>query len=182
MKFYKKIYFITFLILFSGCAIREPKPDPSTEYEVYKPPVREPEIDPEIRQQVLRILETVQNLSQQGSLNYLGQNTMNEAVMIMDMGKKTSPVLGRELRKNFNWKYRYWLVDILGYIEDRNNIIPLIEIIENENENLKVRLRACESLQELGFKESAEQLKISRNIVENEKVKTKIDETISSIR
>ena len=173
----KTLSFLTLLIFFSGCAVKivekptPPAPVPSVS-----------EIDTERRQKAEYILKKVESIAEKHNLDYLGLSTMSEAVEIMDIGAAAVPVLVKKLKDSANWKLRYWIVDIMGYIPCRSNIVPLIEVIEDSREKEIVRIRACESLKELRYRESYEYLLISRDIVKNINVREKIEEVIKYIR
>ena len=163
------VSFLFLLILFfiSGCAvnIRE------------KPPIITPKFvegDTERKQKAEYILKKVENIARYHNLDYLGRSTMSEAVEIMDIGAGAIPVLVRKLKDSANWKLRYWIVDIMGYIQSRSNIVPLIEVVEDNMEKEIIRIRACESLKELRYRKAYEYLLISRDIVKNINVKRKI--------
>ncbi|MBN2408015.1 MAG: HEAT repeat domain-containing protein [Elusimicrobia bacterium] len=164
-------YILAGLILFSGCAVRrQPRPEPE-------------KVDPELRQKVEYVLKRVEALSVSADLNALGQSTMSEAVEIMDMGPVTAPVLAEKLKSaSSNWKFRFWIVDLMGYIDTPKVILPLVEVIEDKAENEKVRIRACESLKELKYPQAAEQLAISMQFVDSLRVKLKMEEVINSLR
>jgi hypothetical protein len=139
-------------------------------------------IDDETVQKVEKILKRVENISKNKGLEFLGRSTMSESVELMDMGVKVCPVLVSKLKISKDWKLRFWLVDLLGYIPSRENIIPLVEVIEDSTEKEITRLRACDSLKELNYTESIEHLLIAKDIVKNEKLKQKIEETIERLK
>lgn len=158
--------------VFFGCSARR------------QAPVDEPAagLDAEKQQRIEKILDSVSREADRLSLESLGRSTMKESVNIMDVGPLAASHLIRRLKKARNWKMRYWLVDMLGYIDSRDGLWPLLEIIEDPTEKEEVRLRACEALKELNYSEVVDDLRISAEIVENRKIKEKIIETISSLR
>ncbi len=171
MSFIKTLLIIIFL---SGCSVvRMPHKIPV---------VPKKKIDTETWQKAESVLEKVEEIAKEYDLGYLGRNTMNESVEMMDIGTAVSPVLVEKLKVSQNWKFRFWIVDILGFIANKDNIIPLIEVIENNTEKEIVRLRACESLKELKYSRTIEHLLISKDMVKNRSVKEKIDETIEFLR
>jgi len=139
-------------------------------------------IDDETVQKVEKILNRVENIAKNRELEFLGRSTMSESVELMDMGVKVCPILVSKLKVSRNWKLRFWLVDLLGYIPSRENIISLVEVIEDSTEKEATRLRACESLMELNYTESIEHLLIAKDIVTNEKLKQKIELTIKRLK
>lgn len=165
---------ISVIVLLSGCAVIGVS---------RKTPVGFREgIDDEIYQKIERILKRVENVARQHDLDYLGRSTLKESVEIMELGVKVSHVLVEKLKLTGNWKFRFWIVDMLGYIPNRDNIVSLIEVIEDSTEEELVRLRACESLEELSYLQAIEHLLISMDMVENKGVKRKINETIEFLR
>lgn len=138
-------------------------------------------VDNETQQKIESILDKIDRIAKRSTLEYLGKSTMKESVDIMDSGPMISYILIEYLKTSENWKFRYWLVDMLGYLRTRHNIIPLIEVIEDATENVSVRIKACESVLELSYITSVEQLAISKDIVKNHRVRAKIDEVIKSL-
>ncbi|MFH1416549.1 MAG: HEAT repeat domain-containing protein [Elusimicrobiota bacterium] len=171
MRFGTSIILFTFFCI-TGCAVTARQ----------KVPVAIEKVDEETAQKVRKTLEKVRKMASQSSLDYLGRNTMNESVMLMDLGPAVSSILVEELRTTSDWKYRFWLVDMLGFLPTPDNIIPLIEVLEDYTENVSVRLRACESLKELKYREAVEHLMISRDMVKSQKIAEKIDESIGYLR
>ena len=175
-----KAFFLIILItaVFSGCAGKAPpdvkRPLPSLEHKN--------EVDPETRQRVEHILRRVKRASESRSLENLGRTTMNEAVVLMDLGNDISSIIIKALKQNGNWKYRFWLVDILGFVGGTGNIIPLVEVIEDTSEHLEVRLRACESLKELRLPSAIPHLLIARELVNESAVKEAIQKAIDFLR
>ncbi|MFW6134290.1 MAG: HEAT repeat domain-containing protein [Elusimicrobiota bacterium] len=169
-----KIWIVISIVFFAfyGCAVK-------TKTVVYRP---EPKIDMETGQKVEHILKRVREIALKHDLEYLGRNTMNESVELMDIGSVVSPFVVRKLKQARNWRFRYWLVDILGYIVSNDNVIPLIEIIEDDSEKKEVRLRACESIKELRYPSAVKHLVISKDIVDDNDIKKKIKDTIDYIR
>jgi hypothetical protein len=139
-------------------------------------------IDAETIQKIDKILDRIRNMALKHQLEYVGRNTMVEAVQIMDIGSSASVVLIGRLKTADNWKFRFWIVDLMGYIPSRDNILPLIEIVEDPREKEIIRVRACESLKELNYKKSLEQLLISMDIVENPVIRETIRKTVGYIR
>ena len=162
-------------LILSGCTKETSRILPAAESSRVK-------IDIETAQKINKILDSVRNTAMEHPLDYLGRNTMAEAVKIMDAGVGASEVLIKRLKTAYDWKFRFWIVDLMGYIPDRDNILPLIEIIEDPLEKDIIRFRACESLKELDYTKSIEQLLISMDLVEDPIVREEIRKTIESIR
>lgn len=165
---------LTIFVFLSGCAII------GIPYKTTV--VHRMGMDDEIYQKIKSILEGVEDIARQHDLDYFGRSTLKESVEIMELGAKASPVLVERLKMSKNWKFRFWIVDMLGYIPHRDNIVPLIEVIEDCTEEEIVRLRACESLKELNYLQAVEHLLISMDMIENDRVKEEINETIEFLR
>jgi len=166
-----KFFVVVFVLIVTGCAGRRPVSVSADK-----------KADVELAQKVEHILNKVYKIAQKNELDYLGRSTMSESVELMDMGAKVIPVLVEKLKVTDNWKLRFWIVDIMGYIPSKDNILPLIEVIEDNTEREEVRLRSCESLRELKYKNAKEHLLISIDIVNNKRVKEEINKTINYLR
>ncbi|GEM_PF-1880056 len=167
-------------IFFSGCAEKRVVSPEEVPYETREEEIER--IDEETKQKIESILYRVEEIARENPLEYVGKNTMSEAVEIMDTGPQTAPILIGWLKGTRNWKMRFWIVDMLGYVGGVDNILPLIEVIENPDENIHVRLRACESIKELKYRSAIDYLVVSRDIVDNINVKRKIEEVIEFLR
>ncbi|RLD17211.1 MAG: hypothetical protein DRI36_04500 [Caldiserica bacterium] len=136
-------------------------------------------VKPEIKVKIKAILKEVEDLSfKYKNLESFGIATMKQSAEILEFGKIASPFVIEALYLSKNFNYKYWLVDILGYLKDKRNILPLLSIVEDENEEIEIRKRAVESVAEIGGKEAIKFLKDSYKIVKNEEVKEKIAEVI----
>jgi hypothetical protein len=163
-----------FLVFICGCAARMPQ-----QRTFYFP---EKLGDIETRQKAKHILEKVEETAREYDLDYLGRNTMSESVWIMELGHRAIPVLVEKLKESSNWKFSFWIVDILGYIKSRENILPLVEVIEDDSQTQIVRLRACESLREMRFNKAIEHLVVSADLVKNYRIREEINKTIEFLR
>ncbi|MGM0568217.1 MAG: HEAT repeat domain-containing protein [Elusimicrobiota bacterium] len=164
-----------FFIL-TGCAKKTYSP------VVEIPAVSAEELDPETLQRAIQILNKIKRIASESSLNFLGRTTMNEAVYLMEIGSPIVPLMIKELKTSSNMNYRFWLVDLLGYMNTPKGIIPLVEVIEDEREDEKVRIRACISIKSLGYPAAVDYLLISRDLVSNKNVLNHIEETIEFLR
>jgi len=139
-------------------------------------PVPEYRIDEETEKRINRYLSQVEIICQNSeSLDAVGQSTMTQTARLIDVGEAASPMLVAILRdKSKDWKFRYWACDLLGYIPDEKNVLPLIAIIEDPLEEEKIRLCALEAVVETGNPEIVEYLEVAEEIVENNAVKEEI--------
>jgi len=146
-------------------------------------PVPEYRIDEETEKRINRYLSEVEIVCQNSeSLDAVGQSTMTQTARLMDLGEVASPMLVAVLRdKNKDWKFRYWACDLLGYIPDERNVLPLIAIIEDPLEEEKIRLCALKAAVETGNPEIVEYLEVAEEIVENNAVKEEIKITLEKL-
>jgi len=173
----KKFYICSIiLILFlSGC-YRVPK-------EIAPPPVPEYRVDEETQKRIKEYLTEVEEICQNSeSLDIVGQSTMTQTVRLIDLGKAASPMLVSVVQdKTKHWKFRYWAVDLLGYIEDEKNILPLIAVIEDPSEEDKIRFCALQAIVEMANPEAIEYLKVAEQIVENNSLREEITKVIEKL-
>ncbi len=139
-------------------------------------------VDEENGQHVIKCLEEVEK-SSKGFENYdaFSQTIISQSAIIRNFGKEASCPLAdflRDKRKNKN--LRKWIIEIMGCIDDKENIFYLIEIIEDETEEDDLRTAAIDALEKAGYKETIEELKASLEIVKDEKIKKRIKEIIKN--
>lgn len=169
-KFY--IYFIILILLLSGCY-----PAPKKRVPL---PVPEYHIDKKTEKRIKKDLAEVEKICQSNeSLDVVGKSTMIQSARLIDLGKASSPVLVSVVQdKTKNWKFRYWAVDLLGYIEDEKNILALIAVIEDSAEQENIRFCALQSIAEMANPEAVEYLEVAEQIVENGGLREEITKVI----
>lgn len=133
------------------------------------PPVPEYYVDEKMQKRIKKNLTEVEKICQNSeSLDVVGKSTMTQSARLIDLGKAASPVLVSVVQdKTKNWKFRYWAVDLLGYIEDERNILALIAVIEDSADEEKIRFCALQAIAEMGNPEAIEYLEVAEQIVEN---------------
>lgn len=100
------------------------------------------------------ILFDVQRICVDPDLTRIGIRTQGHAAHIMRMGAAAAPRLVRDLRNpRLNWRYRFWLVDLSGYIREPRLAGPLLSILEDARDQPAVRRRAVTALVALGAKD-----------------------------
>lgn len=170
----KKFYIcsIILIILLTGCYPAPKKRVP--------PPVPEYYVDEQTQRRVKEYLTEVEVICQNSeSLDAVGHSTMTQSAGLIDLGKAVSPMLVAVLQdKTKHWKFRYWACDLLGYIEDERNILPLIAVIEDPAEEQKIRLCALQAVAEMANSEVIEYLEVAEQIVENESLREEIKKVI----
>jgi len=172
----KKLYICSIiLILFlTGCY---PMP------KKIVPPIPEYRVDEETEKRIKEYLTQVEQICQNSeSLDVVGQSTMTQSARLIDLGKAASPMLvGVVQDKTKHWKFRYWTVDLLGYIEDEGNILPLVAVIEDPAEEEKIRFCAVRAIAEMAKQEAIEYLEVAEQIVENESLVEEIRKVIEKL-
>jgi len=166
------IYFIILILFLSSCypAPKKRVPLPVPEYYV----------DEKTEKAIKKDLTEVEKICQNSeSLDVVGKSTMTQSARLIDLGKAASPVLVSVVQdKSKNWKFRYWACDLLGYIKDERNILPLIAVIEDSVEEEKIRFCALEAIAEMANPEAVEYLEIAGEIVENGTLREEITNVI----
>jgi hypothetical protein len=172
----KKLYIcsITLILFLTGC------------YPVPKkivPPIPEYRVDEETEKRIKEYLNQVEEICQNSeSLDVVGQSTMTQSAKLIDLGKAASPMLvGVVQDKTKHWKFRYWAVDLLGYIDDEGNILPLVAVIEDSAEEEKIRFCAVQAIAEMDKPEAIEYLEVSEQIVESESLMEEIRKVIEKL-
>ncbi|MBA3066701.1 hypothetical protein KJ633_07675 [bacterium] len=112
---------------------------------------------------VMDALEKVMLKASSGaSLESLGISTLKESIVLLDNPKAAVPFIadaieGKNLwstKKNelYYWKFRYWCIDMAGYLNDKNFAEMLSSIISSENEKNELRVRSVRTLREIKAK------------------------------
>jgi hypothetical protein len=95
------------------------------------------------------IIGEVKSLSRKcRDLDTFGRSTMVQSRKVLDMGPCAVYTLSWYL-DNPDWKVRFWIADIMGYLDNKDAQAPLLRLIENENEQECVKERALMSLNRL---------------------------------
>jgi hypothetical protein len=164
------------LVLFLGGCYRLPR-------EIGPPPVPEYRVDEETDKKIKEYLSEVEKICQNSeSLDVIGQSTMTQTARLIDLGNTVSPMLVSVVQdKTKNWRFRYWACDLLGYIEDEKNILPLIAVIEDTSEEEKIRFCALQAIDEMANPEAIEYLKVSEEIVESSSLREEITKVIEKL-
>jgi len=165
-------YFIILILFLSSCypAPKKRVPLPVPEYYV----------DEKMQKRIKKDITEVEKICQNSeSLDVVGKSTMTQSARLIDLGKAASPVLVSVVQdKTKNWKFRYWAVDLLGYIEDERNILPLIAVIEDSAEQEKIRFCALQAIEEMANPEAVEYLEVAEEIVESGTLREEITNVI----
>lgn len=170
-KFY--IYSIMLILFLGGCYPTPRKRVPVPEYR----------IDKKAQKKIKKDLTEVEKICQNSeSLDIVGKSTMTQSARLIDLGEVASPMIISVVQdKTKNWKFRYWAVDLLGYIKDEKNILPLIAVIEDSTEQEKVRFCALQAIDEMANPEAIEYLEVAEQIVENGTLREEITKVIEKL-
>ncbi|MBN1822931.1 MAG: HEAT repeat domain-containing protein [Endomicrobiales bacterium] len=104
------------------------------------------------KQRVGRIISAVSEISRGcPDIEELGKQTLAHAQEILDMGPSAVYALSLHMGEP-DWKVRFWIIDIMGYLENYDAKRPLLRAINNRHEKKAVKEQAIKSLKRLGFK------------------------------
>jgi len=147
------------------------------------PPVPEYYVDEETQKRIKGYLTEVEEICQNSeNLDVVGQSTMTQSARLIDLGKPALPILVGVIQdKTKDWKFRYWAIDLLGYIEDEGNILPLIAVIEDPAEQEQVRFCALQAIAEMGNPEAIEYLGVAEQIVEDGALREEITKVMEKL-
>ena len=105
------------------------------------------DLDAQGRRLAWSVLEQVAALARRTpTLDDLGKATLSQATTLLDLGEPCAPVLVEFLKRNADWRVRYWVVDELGYVGGPAAAQTLCAIAANRREREEVRLRALDSV------------------------------------
>ena len=148
------------IVLLAGCATSPTKRISSSlaprDYWTEK----KQKIRPHKKRAVVAALEKVMRKAASGrSLESLGISTLKEAVVLLEEPKAAAPfiadaIYGKNLwsgRKSepYYWKFRYWCVDMTGYLKEKRFVPILSSIVSGVNERNELRIRAVKALREM---------------------------------
>ena len=97
------------------------------------------------------VIKEVENISKVSeSLDAFGRGTLEQGKKILGLGAASVYTLA-SFSEHPDWKVRFWIADILGYLNNPDAARPLERMIENRQERKEVRLRAAKSLKRLNM-------------------------------
>jgi len=82
------------------------------------------------------------------SLEDFGRATMGQSKAILAMGPPAVYALSNCLGDP-DWKVRFWITDMLGYLDNPDAKRPLKRVLDSSSEKVEVKRRAGESLKRL---------------------------------
>jgi len=105
--------------------------------------------DAEQKAKIGLIISQLEKISKKcGTLEEFGRQTVTLGMNILSIGPSAVYVLSPRIN-NQDWKVRFWIVDILGYLGNPDAERPLTRVINNETEQEEVREQAAKSLKRL---------------------------------
>lgn len=144
-------------------------------------------------QLTLSILSEVESICKRSkTLEAAGKETLSQSATLLDFGESTLPVLLKTLNnRKKNWKMRYWITDLLGYVGNKKTVYTLLKIAGNEKEIKEIRLRALDSLLELQRRNNTDsellnwvkkKLRKLGKQTQDQKIRRKIQATLSKMK
>jgi HEAT repeat protein len=101
------------------------------------------------KEKVRSVIREVESLSvKYKTLDEFGRNTMLQGKELLAIGPSAVYTLSNCLNSP-DWRVRFWIADILGYLDNEDAKRPLLRLINDSNEDMRVRNKAVESLKRL---------------------------------
>jgi hypothetical protein len=98
---------------------------------------------------VRSVISEVENISREcDTLDEFGRKTIAQGNEMLAIGSSAVYTLSSCLN-NTDWKVRFWIADMLGYLDNKDAKRPLSRLINDKKENVKVRNQAENSLKRL---------------------------------
>jgi len=149
-----------FFVLLAGCATAPKKRILSSQAPRDYWAEKKQKIRPDKKRAVTEALKKVMLKAASGSsLESLGISTLKQAVVLLEEPKAAAPfvadaIYGKNLwsgRKSepYYWKFRYWCVDMAGYLKEKRFAGMLSSIVSGVNERNELRIRAVKALREM---------------------------------
>ncbi len=177
MKNLSKIILLSMILLLLGCGkkrISQPIVSES------KTSTGELEYDPAIIGKVESILKRVRiKADESQDLDSLGIATMEEAIEMMKVGSGAVKILTEELEgEKDDWRIRFWLIDMLGYLNHEYAVRMLASIMLNSNEKRENRICAIGALGRIGHDHARGELRNALNILKEQDLRERIAEAL----
>jgi len=107
------------------------------------------EPDAALKAKVYSIVREVESISRKSrTLDELGSASVLQGQEMLSAGPGAVYVLSNCLA-NPDWKVRFWIIDMLGYLENPDARRPLMRVIRNVSEKKQLREEAQRSLKRL---------------------------------
>lgn len=132
-----------------------------------------------VHQQIESVWQIRQEIT---DLNRFGRRTMAEAMKILPLGESAVDPLVSYLAWEQDWMIRYWIVDLLGYFKSGTIVETLYLLIQDDSEELDVRLKAVESLEKQEYDAAGRSLKLLLRDVPDKKIVKKIRRSLKVVR
>ncbi|MFH1352942.1 MAG: hypothetical protein ABIH68_05130 [bacterium] len=159
---------VCFVLLMSSCATLPEKPLPAKIPQDYWLQKKE-SVARAKREKIQGVLDSVfRKALSTKTMDEFGIITMKESIALLEEASDSAPfvaevILGREqwsagaLQPLF-WKFRFWCVDMAGYLKDKKFAEILYSVAADRNERPEIRMRAVISLREMRMKQFLREL------------------------
>ncbi|MFH1957918.1 MAG: hypothetical protein ABIJ15_05535 [bacterium] len=153
---------VCFILLISSCATLPEKPEPAKiplDYWLQK----KESVGRAKREKIQNALDSVfRKALSTKTMDEFGIITMKESITLLEEAGDSAPfvaevILGREqwaaqAKQPLFWKFRFWCVDMGGYLKDKKLAEILYSVAADRNERPEIRMRAVLSLREMRMK------------------------------
>jgi len=156
------------VLLINSCATLPKKPAPAKiprDYWLLK----KQRVSPAKREKIQYALNSVlQKALVTGTMDEFGISTMRESIVILERTAAAAPFIAEVLllkgqwasyvNPSSFWKFRFWCVDMAGYLKNGKLARILYSVAADRNERLEIRMRAVISLREMRKKRLLKEL------------------------
>lgn len=124
------------------------------------------------------------------NLKTLGQNTIEETTLLLDIGPSHLSFLSNYLSAHKkDWRVQFWLVDLLGYIGNQATAVELTAVLANPNERTIVKKQALQSIEQIAKRNQLTETKIviaklqqcNNSLQKNTALKKAIQKTVEKL-
>jgi len=106
--------------------------------------------DAALKARVRSIVKAVENISKRsGTLDEFGQRTVGQGKAVLSIGPGAVYALSNCLSAETDWKVRFWIADMMGYLENPDAVRPLTRLRDDSSQDKRVRKQAEESIKRL---------------------------------
>jgi len=106
--------------------------------------------DSALKARVRSIVKAVEKISKRsGTLDEFGQRTVGQGKSVLSIGPIAVYALSNCLSAEPDWKVRFWIADMMGYLENPDAVRPLTRLRDDSSQDKRVRKQAEESIKRL---------------------------------
>ncbi|MCD6413295.1 MAG: HEAT repeat domain-containing protein [Elusimicrobia bacterium] len=158
-KIFRQISAAGFLIIIAGCGgMRNVIKQATPKIDYWA--IRREKIPAEKKNKITKTLYSVLLKARNSpTMDAFGIGTMKESIMILDNPHDAAPAIVSAIEekgiwKKFAgekayWKFKFWCVDIAGYLKEKKIASLLYEIADDKTEKKEIRNRAIISLSQM---------------------------------